>query len=452
LKGAKPYNTVQLLIFFNLLLAVIAFIKDILIAAYFGTSHIADAINLAFFLPDTIGNNIIGAGIAVASIPVLTKLAIEKDEVLYHSTIQKLAVYVFGGTLLVLSVMILFAVPLFKLFHLTTGGISADVLRFFYMMSPIIVAAPCWLLGSSILQASKRFVFPAITPILYNIFLLLSLFICQLAGIPQTQGGKLFSTAMTAATMLVGILTWYFCIKKQKLKWNLKGFFIKSNSLEINKIRSTFIAYIFILFFGQAALFFERIQASTLETGTIAALSYAYRISQFPIWVFIAAVNTFILPTISIHVVKNDIASLKRDITKSFIFVILVSVFLSLLLVLFSEPLIKIVLARGSFNLHSVKLTSTILKGYGLSIVGQSLYVFCTRYYIAEGKMRIPFVIGLVGSILNIVLLKFLVPSVGAVGIGYAVAIASTFNGVLILIYFIKNLFAVEQRGRVTYE
>lgn len=452
MKNKKAYNTVQILIFFNLLLALVAFIKDVFLASYFGTSNIADSINLAFFLPDTIGNNLIGAGIAVSSIPIFSKLSVGDDFSIYKNAVQKLVTSVFISTIIVWMLSIFLTIPLFQLFHIKTGEHLTIIKQYYYLLAPIIIFAPIWLLGSSILQASKRFIIPAVTPIFHNVFLLFSLLIFQLMNVPQTIGGKYFSISITLATFFVGIITWWVLRKQQSFKFTMKDIFKKCDSSEIRKISSTFLPYLFILMFGQTALLFERFFASSLETGTIAALSYAYRISQFPLWVFIAAINTFILPTISIHVAKKDFHSLKRDLTISFLFVILISSILSLLLVLFSEPLLKIVLARGSFDLHSVKLTSTILKGYGLSIVGQSLYVFCTRYYVAEGKMKVPFFIGLVGSIVNIVLLNYLVPIEGAIGIGHAVAISSTLNGALILIYFIKNLFVTEIRGGVSYE
>ncbi|NRD77988.1 hypothetical protein HPT25_11390 [Bacillus sp. BRMEA1] len=452
MKERNAYGTVQILIFFNLLLALIAFFKDVLLAGYFGTSKVADAINLAFFIPDTVGNNLIGTAIAVSSIPVLTQLSIGKESAFYHLTLQRIAAVVFGGTLLVLGGLLLLANPLFHLFHLSGGEDSWKVLNLYYMMSPIIVAAPCWLLGSAILQASKRFLLPAITPVLYNLFILFCIVICQWSGISQTKGEVVFSIGLTAGTAIVGVLTWAYIFREQKVVWRFKDFFLKIDSPEIKKLSSAFTSYLFILLFSQAVLLSERVFASTLETGTIAALSYAYRISQFPIWVFIAAINTFILPTISAHVVKNDRSSLKKDLFRSFTFVILVSAFLSMLLVIFSEPLLQLVLARGSFNSQSVELTSRILKGYGLSIVGQSLYVFCTRYYVAEGKLKVPFIIGLFGSLLNIILLKIFIPVEGASGIGYAAAMASTFNGVTILVYFIKNLIAVEQKRGITYE
>lgn len=445
MKERNAFSTVQLLIFFNLLLALIALLKDVLLAGFFGTSKIADAINLAFFIPDTIGNSLIGSALLVATIPIFTKLALGEDNSVYHAAVQRITTAVFIGTFVIWVGMLLFSTPLFHLFHETN---EEYIKNYFFLMAPIIVIAPLWLLGSAILQASKQFILPAVTPVIYNLLLLAVLFFCHSAGLEQVQGGRLFSLAITTAAMIVGAVTWFYIWKNHKLKW----VFRKKQLPELTKMGTVFTAYLFILLFGQAALFCERLFASSLENGTISALSYAYRISQFPLWVFIAAINTFILPRISIHVMKKDLTSLKRDLTKSFIFVIIMAALLSLFLVIFSEPLIKIVLARGSFDLQSVKLTSTIVKSYCLSIVGQSLYVFCTRFYVAEGKMKIPFIIGLAGSILNIGLLKFFVPLAGAAGIGYAAAIASTFNGVSILLSLYINLFSAAERGEVTYE
>ena len=99
-----------------------------------------------------------------------------------------------------------------------------------------------------------------------------------------------------------------------------------------------------------------------------------------------------------------------------------------------------------------MQLTSEILKAYGLSIIGQSLYVFCTRYYVAQSNMKVPLFIGLIGSCLNIGLLFTFVPWLGAGGIGYAVAISSSFSGGLLLIYFIRNLLYVVKKGGVSFE
>lgn len=438
---------VHVLILFNLLLAFVAFLKDIVLASYFGTSDIADAINLAFFLPDTLGNNLIGAAIAVSSIPILTKLSLHEDPLLYRNTIQQLGTLVIAGTLLLLITLLFLFEPLIQLFQLKESEYSKTVFRYFLIMSPIICLAPLWLMGSSVLQATRKFIVAAITPVLFNFVLLITLLWCQWQGVPQTDGGEVFSFAGTFGTLLCVIVTWIVIIRKQKWSLSIQAVNLKSDFTEVRKILLTFTSYALILLFIQAGLFAERLFASSLETGTIAALTYAFRLSQFPLWVFIAAINTFILPTISMHLEKNDLHSLKHDLVKSLLFVVGSSCFISLVFFFFSEQIVSILFLRGSFTLESVQLTSTILKAYGLSIIGQSLYVFCTRYYVAQSKMRIPLVIGLVGSCLNIGLLFLFVPWLGAAGIGYAVAISSSFSGGLLLVYFIRNLLFVVKKG-----
>jgi len=451
-KELKNFSLVQVLILFNLALAGVSFIKDIFLASYFGTSDIADAINLAFFLPDTLGNNLIGAAIAVSCIPILTKLSLNEDPTLYQDTIRKIGVFVILGTMFILTASVFLFKPLLQLFPLDTYENISVIFNYFLVMSPLICFAPLWLMGSSVLQSSMRFIVPAITPILFNLVLLVTLLWCQWHSIPQSDGGIVLSYATTFGTVLCFIFTWIFVIKKQKWSLFRQPFNLKSDFTEIRKILLTFSSYACILLFTQAALVAERFIASSLETGTIAALTYAYRLSQFPLWVFIAAITTFILPIISFHLEKNDFVSLKRDLSKSLVLVIGCSGLISLVFVLFSEQIIKLLFLRGSFTMNSVKLTSVILKGYGLSIMGQSLYVFCTRYYIAQGKMKAPLIIGLVGCCLNIVLLVILVPLLGAGGLGIAVAISSTVSGTVLLLHFIKNLLNLGKKGETLIE
>lgn len=448
----QSFWLVHLLIFFNLLLALVAFIKDIVLATYFGTSGIADAITLAFFLPDTLGNNLIGAAIAVASIPILTKLSLNENQKLYQETVQKIGAAVIAGTLFLLVLCSFFFQPLMQLFPLDNHNHSTTIFTYFLMMTPIICFAPLWLLGSSVLQASRKFVVPAITPIIFNLVLLFALLWCLWKGIPQTDGGEAFAFASTFGTVLCVIVTWSFVLRQQKWRWSLSSLSLKSDYTEVKNVIYTFFAYALILSFSQLGLLVERFFASSLQVGTIAALTYAYRLSQFPLWVFIAAINTFILPTISLHLENNDLSSLKRDLVRSLLLVIGSSGAISLVFVLFSEQIVSLLFLRGSFTADSVQLTSDILKGYGLSIIGQSLYVFCTRFYVAQSKMKIPLFIGLIGCGVNIGLLFVFVAWIGAGGIGYAVAISSTVSGGLLLSHFIRDLVRIVRKGGTSVE
>ena len=446
-KDQKNFSLVHVLVFYNLLLAGVSFIKDTVLASYFGTSGTADAINLAFFLPDMLGNNLIGAAIAVSCIPILTQLSLKEDQSLYQDTILKIGALVITSTILILITSLFLFQPLFQLFPFETYENSTTVYNNFIIMIPIICFAPLWLMGSSVLQSSRNFIVPAVTPILFNLFLLITLLWCQWQGIPQRDGGKAFSYASTFGTLLCVIVTWTSIIRRQKWSYSFQSFNFKSDFTEVRKVLITFSSYVLILFFTQIGLVVERLFAGSLQTGTIAALTYAYRLAQFPLWVFIAAITTFILPTISFHIQKNDITALKQDLMKSLVLVIGCSSVISLILILFTEQIVGLLFLRGTFTVDSVLLTGNILKGYGLSIIGQSLYVFCTRYYIAQGYMKAPLFIGLAGCCLNIFLLFILVPLLGPGGIGYSVAISSSISGTLLLIHLIKSLINVGKRG-----
>src|SRR5690554_4316421 len=60
----------------NVFTALLAFVKDIMLAAYLGTTLQADALTLAFFIPDSVGNSMLAAAISVGCIPIYSKLVV----------------------------------------------------------------------------------------------------------------------------------------------------------------------------------------------------------------------------------------------------------------------------------------------------------------------------------------------------------------------------------------
>lgn len=430
-----------------MLLALIAFLKDLTLATYFGTSEVADALNFAFFIPDMIGNNLIGAAIAVSAIPVFTKLASINDQFLLKMTFQKLGFGIIVGTSVLLIILLVLLKPLIHLLSFKSNIDAASVYLFLCVLSPVVMLSPLWLLGSSVLQASKRFILSAFTPVLLNALLLLTLVVIEWQGVAQPNGAKIFALSVVLSTCTCTVITWWHLFKEQgwTWKWTVSTWIGLTN--EVKDVINIFVAYILILVIIQVGLLAERLFASVLDTGTIAALSYAYRLSQFPLWVFIAAITTFLLPTISLHVERNERIALKKVLVQSLSFVIVCSVVISSVFFLFTEPIVKLLFLRGAFTEESVRLTSAILKGYGLSIVGQSLFVFCTRYYVASRTMKKPIVVALIGGSINLVALYFLVPVLGAAGIGYAIALASSISGGCLLFLFLKEIFKKNDVG-----
>lgn len=67
-------KTISSVILINLLLALVSLGKDILLAGYLGTTAQADAFLLAYFIVDTVSNNLLASALGMAVIPVLASL------------------------------------------------------------------------------------------------------------------------------------------------------------------------------------------------------------------------------------------------------------------------------------------------------------------------------------------------------------------------------------------
>jgi putative peptidoglycan lipid II flippase len=433
---------VHILIVVNILLAGVAFFKDILLARYFGTSYHGDALYLAFFLPDTLGNNLIAAAIGISCIPLFTKVMKEKNR--FADSINTVIVIALMISISFLVLLLPSAEWLFS--HFREQFHSEDqklTYSYFLIMLPMVIFAPIAIIAASILQISNQFTKPAIMPIIFNFLLLLAILFCLVSDYPLSKGGYLYSSILLLSTIIVTFLSWYLVLKQRDISFKSVRhpiILLKENLKLIKMFLTIFTPYFVILLSQQIILLFERYLASTLETGTISGLTYAYRISQFPIWVFIAAINTVLLPTIAKLTDEVNKPLLKKELTRSLLLVIFISSFVSLTFYILGEKIIALLFLQGAFNQQSLQITSSIFQGYALSILGQSVFLFCLRYFVANGKMIIPLLTSVFGSLVHILWLFMFVPQMGAKGIGYAAALGFTTTGLVIFLFFYKDM------------
>jgi peptidoglycan biosynthesis protein MviN/MurJ (putative lipid II flippase) len=103
-------------------------------------------------------------------------------------------------------------------------------------------------------------------------------------------------------------------------------------------------------------------------------------------------------------------------------------------------PIISILFRGGAFDEHSISITSDILSGYALAIIGQSIFMISLRFFMAIRKILIPMMIVLFSSVVNIAADYLLVSVYGAAGLGVGAAVGSICNGVLLIIFLNREL------------
>ncbi len=434
-------STINRLIFIHLLLAAVAFFKDILLAVYFGTSEIADALMLAYFIPDTIGNNLMAAAIAVAYVPFFsTLLARERNDQLYQAIQQVIFIFLSISTAIIV-LLILFGRSLLQLIG---TGMDENLIQlcyqFFLIILPIILLYPLTMIATSILHTYHKFNLPALTQVLHNGVLFIFLLSLIMGKVPVRSGGYWMASAITLATLVMTMIHWY-AIFKGKINFSLLYHTKTSYKFkQLSPILHEFWPYFLILISTQIVYFVDRYLASSLGTGTIAGLNYAFRVSQFPIWVFVAAVNAVILPSLSRASAMGDYQVLLTKFKQAMMIILSITIPVALIFFVFRVPLISLLFQRGAFNETSLSITSDILAGYSLAIVGQSATLVCIRYFLAVKKMIYPFMIMLLAALITIISDFLLVDWMGAGGIGYASFIGSIVSAGLLLYYLFKDV------------
>lgn len=450
LKNTLFGHAVGAVVVINLALAAVALVKDILLAAYLGTSIQADAFWLAFFIPDMVGT-LLTTSVGTASVPILSRLFVAGR----HDRLKNIVSYLnlaFGlGSLFVFLILLLARSHLLMLLG---QGLDGEMLllcqRLYNIMLPAVLVFSFISIGSAVMQVYGSFKIPALAPVLFNLVIFGGLLTCISGGIPVSQGVYYLAWSFLGGSVAMALLI-LAGIRREHLKvpvWPGRVYLTKVFS-EIKQISGFFWPYCTILLLPQLVYSFERHLAAGLEPGSVAGLNYAFRVSQFPIWVFVSALGTVALPAMAKAMGRGDYKELRailyRTLVKAMIFVFP----LSLALYVLRVPVLTVLLQRGSFNAESVTVTAGILAGYALSIIFQGVSVVCMRALLAAGRTGSVLLAYLSSAALNIGLDEILVAVMGSQGLGYGAAVAALVNCGLLLIIVNRrfSLFEIRMTG-----
>lgn len=427
----------------NVLVALIAFIKDIGLAAYAGTSLHADALTIAYFIPDSISNNMFAAAISVVCVPVFSRLAALKQINRLRRSIKQVSIRFLAISILLMSLAYGFSGILTEWLN---GSSSSELdqvtLSLLQLLLPTIVLFVIIAIGTAVLQTLQQFIAPAIAPLLLNLIFLGGVVYCSISGIAIEIGVSRIVLAITLGVFLTAVwiaVKWYRAMSQLVDKQESMPLISDTNSsndwFEMIRI---FIPYVVILFSLQAVYFAERYIITAFDSGAAAALNYAFRLTQFPVWVFVAAVSVVILPSLSKHLALGQRKEANLVMVNAFRSVILIVLPSMLFLFLLREPLITALFQRGAFDSHSVILTTSILEGYALSVLSQSISLVCLRYFLAGRQLVAVLSIYISTAMITILMDVWLSQVMGPRGIGYGAAIGALLNAI-ILLYLLWN-------------
>jgi putative peptidoglycan lipid II flippase len=112
----------------------------------------------------------------------------------------------------------------------------------------------------------------------------------------------------------------------------------------------------------------DQAMAAMLPSGSVAALSYGYKIVGLIVAIGATALTTAALPYFSHMATEQDWAGCRHTLTRYTALVLGITMPLMLALIAFSHPLIRLVFQRGAFNALDTDLVSRVQQCYFIQI------------------------------------------------------------------------------------
>ncbi len=436
----------------TLLSRILGFVRIAVISAYFGASGKADVINLTFAIPNNLRKLLAEGALSSAFIPVLSE-SIVKNGTHNHKTRNIVrSILSFQFLILVpLSVAsIIFAKPLIT--HVLTQFTNTDQLNlgislFRYFINYLFfISISAVMIG--VLNSSRHFFIPAITPLLFSISVITSIIVLnKTLGIYSMAFGVLVGG-------LLQILFQYPLFRSLGFDFKPRFSFKDPSFRTILKHWVPVLATSSVFTINQQVAF---LFASGLNSGSTSAVTNSLVFWQLPFGIFSASITTVLFPRMSRQAAVHNIDGLRESIGTGmkllFSFLVPSAVFLGF----FGKLIIASSLQRGLFTADNTYMTARVLSGYVFGLFSVGAYNFLLRFYYASRNFKTPFLVSLFVCTLDILLSYFLKETKLAVT-GLAVANSISFSIGFIIMYILtsKKLTFIHTRsflktaGRVT--
>ncbi|OPY78335.1 MAG: putative peptidoglycan biosynthesis protein MurJ [Syntrophus sp. PtaU1.Bin005] len=416
----------------TMLSRIFGFIRDMVVAAFFGAGIATDAFFVAFRIPNLL-RRLLGEGsLTVAFIPVFTEYlktksresALELASIALTFLSIVLVLVSMAGVLLSPLVVSLMAPGFLKNPEQFDLAVFLTRIMFPYIFFISLVA-----LCMGILNSLRHFAAPALAPVVLNISMILTTLLLH-------RSFEQPITALAVGVMLGGAL-------QLAMQWPVMirmGAILKPNfhfrHPGMKRIGRLLIPTLVGSGIYQINIFIGTILASILPKGSVSFLYYADRVVELPLGVFAIAVGTASLPSLSAQVAKGLFEDFKKTISFSLRLILFITIPATIALIALREPIVSVLFQRGAFDAYSTRMTAQALLFYTVGLWAFSVIRVIDSAFFSLQDRKSPLKAAAVSLIVNVGLSVLLMFPLKHGGLALATSAASAVN-VLMLSYIL---------------
>lgn len=394
---------------------IVGFIKQAVIAAYYGTSGDVDRFLLVSELMENLGVAIFSA-IAISFVTLYVDIKNRKGEE--------------GGAVLTSNIFVAFlpiliiAIVLVVLFSdqiaiiVAPGYSGADkilISQYIKLFSLTIINMFIFYLGNAVLEAEKQFFPGKIVGVIRSVSIILAVVVLS---------DKMGITALIIGTMVYYLLESVFiliCVKR-KMNFRLDKPFRDRNFIEILKLGwPLFISYGTV----QIQSIVDKAIGSGLPEGSISALSYSGYLYNTTHSILIGGLCTVIFSYFTSYVAEKKETTLLNVLYKAIKILCIVLVFITVCYIGYAEDIVEIVYQRGEFGQESTNNVALAFIAYSVGLIFIGIRDVMIRAHYAYKDNKQAMINGIIGVCINIIASILLSKYLGFVGIALATSLSS---------------------------
>ena len=394
---------------------VLGYVREVLMASVFGTSLFTDAWLMASVLPNLLFGALYGA---VSNL--IVPLYLEAKEDSRRKSADQFLQEIF--TLLtvlavVMSIAAYFGTPLIVRgiapgFHGLQYHLTVTMTR---IMLPTFLF---WLwagLFSALLQSLNIYGPPAWAPVLLNIVRITFIILLgRIIGIEGVAWGFTVGVGLQLVILIRGISK---CQLQLRFRWSMRH----TSTKKFIRLSGPVI---FTSLTGAMGVIVDRIFASSLPIGTIAALNYSFLLVQVPIGLLIAPLVTPTFTRLSQRAVKGDRDAWTKVLLRSTFLLTTVMFVITGFIFFTSTRIIRIVYQHGMFNSTSTALTSSILPYFAIGLIPMALNQLLLKALVSLQKTNSLVLLTIMATMTNITVDAILVHVMQGRGLALGTALA----------------------------
>jgi len=422
----------------TLLSRILGYMRDSMVATFFGAGAAADAFYAAFRISNLF-RRLLGEGALSASfIPVFS----EYSEKYGKEETQNFLNVMFTTLLFLLTLLtvlgVIFAPQITRLiamgFERTPERFALTVTLTRYMF-PFLLFISLAALITGVLNSFHSFFLPALAPACLSIAE-----IGYILGLAPLLSPDKAAIGLAISVTIGGFSQFFIHIPalwqkgySLRLRWD-------PDHKGARRVGKLMVPATLGISVDQIDAFVDTICASFLAEGSVTALYYSNRVMQLPLALFGIALSQVSLPTMAAAVARKDTQLVKDTLNFALRLTLFMIAPATVGLIVLGRPIVQVLFQHGRFSAHATDMTNWALLFFSLGLFAYAAVKILASAFYAYQNTRTPVIIAACCVALNVTMDLLLMRPMGVGGLALSTATASWVNMVCLFFSLRKRI------------